>query len=547
MCAVGDVTAARDAWERHDWERCFATASAIDDDDPERLDLLAEAAWWLGRLDECITSRERAYRLFDEAGEDRRAGQCAVWLYEHHCFRANPSIASGWLGRARRALERGADCVELGALVLREAEVAHGSGALERAADLCRRGIDLGRALRCTDLEAEALQALGRIRIDQGRPGEGLALLDEAMLFAIEGRLSPYSTGKVYCSLVTACDQLSDHRRAAEWNDATARWAERHPFAVFPGLCRVHHAMHLHARGDWAEAEREAVRASEELSTMNLPNAAAAWAEIGDIRRRLGDLAGAADAFARADALVPAPRAGVALLRLAEGDLGAASTIVNAALEAAGWNRLARAKVLPAVTQVSIAAGDVTMASSAVDELETIAEDYDSEGLRALALTARGRALLAAGDVGAAAATSRAAVARWSDLAVPYEAATARMLLGEALRRGGDESGAAAAFCAAQVQFDALGVKVAETLPGDAGAGADPASSLPCGLTEREAEVLRHVAAGSTNKEIAAALFLSEKTVARHLSNIFTKIAVPTRAAATAFAFEHGLAGRSRT
>jgi DNA-binding CsgD family transcriptional regulator len=537
---MADVSAAREAWARQDWQACFDAASSLDDDDPERLDLLAEAAWWLGRLDECIVSRERAYRLFDAAGDDRRAGQCAVWLYEHHCFRASPAIASGWLGRARRALERGADCIELGALLLREAEVAHGSGALDRAAELCRRGIDLGRELRCNDLEAEALQALGRVRIDQGRPAEGLALLDEAMLFAIEGRLSPYSTGKVYCSLVTACDQLSDHRRAAEWNDATADWASRHAMSVFPGLCRVHHATTLQWRGDWAEAEREAVRASEELSTMNLPNAAAAWAEIGDIRRRIGDLAGAAEAFARADELCPAPRAGMALLQLAEGGLGAASSIVTEALEGAGWNRLARAKVLPALAQISIAAGDIAMATSAADELEAIAEDFDAPGLRAAALSSRGRVLLASGAPSEAATVLRAAVARWTELAVPYEIATARMLLGEAHRLGGDDAAAAAAFAAARAAFDTMGVKLAEAPP----AVIAPASpSLPCGLTEREAEVLRHVAGGKTNKEIAAALYLSEKTVARHLSNIFTKIDVPTRAAATAFAYSQGIIG----
>jgi DNA-binding CsgD family transcriptional regulator len=536
---MGDLMAAREAWASHEWQACFDAASACGDD-PEALDLLADAAWWLGQLDTCITARERAYRLFDDAGDDRRAGQCAVWLYEHHCFRARPAIASGWLGRARRALEQGADCVELGALLLREAEVAHGSGALSMAADLCRRGVELGRALRCADLEAEALQALGRVRIDEGRPGEGLALLDEAMLFAVEGRLSPYSTGKVYCSLVTACDQLSDHRRAAEWNDATARWAERHPFAVFPGLCRVHHAMHLQARGDWAEAEREAVRASEELSTMNLPNAASAWAEIGDIRRRIGDLAGAADAFATADSLCPSPRAGVALLRLAEGDLGAAASIIEDALEAAGWSRLGRAKVLPALAHISIAAGHVSMAASAASELDAIAEEFDSAGLRAAALTTRGRVLLATGAVSEAASTLRAAIARWLELGVPYEAATARMLLGEAHRLGGDAAAAAAAFDAARAQFDSLGVRVAA-----ASASPPVPSALPCGLTEREAEVLRHVAGGHTNKEIAAALYLSEKTVARHLSNIFTKIDVPTRAAATAFAFERGLVGRA--
>lgn len=545
MAAMTGLEAAREAWARYDWQSCFdaATASAGTDDDAveaERLDLLADAAWWLGRLDDCIEARERAYRLFDASGEDRRAGQCAVWLYEHHCFRASPSVASGWLGRARRALGRGAECAELGALILREAEVTHGGGDLDTAAELAERGIELGRELRCPDLEAEALQALGRVRIDQARPAEGLGLLDEAMLFAVEGRLSPYSTGKVYCSLVSACEQLSDHRRAAEWNDATARWAEQHPAAVFPGLCRVHHATALQWRGDLAGAEREAVRACEELSGINLPNAAAAWAEIGDIRRRLGDLTGAAEAFAHANRLCPQPRGGVALLRLAAGDLASASVIVGEALEGAGWNRLARAKVLPAVVQITIATAELATASAAVGELETIAHDFESTGLRAAATTARGRLQLAEDDR-AAAATLRSAVAQWNDLGVPYELATARMLLGEACRRQGDDAGAATAFAGARTLFEELGIAV------DARAAVPrERPALPCGLTEREAEVLRLVAAGRTNKEVAAALYLSDKTVARHLSNIFIKIDVPTRAAATAFAFERGVVSRDR-
>jgi len=531
---------ARRSWAEHDWQACFDAAGRAGSDDPareaERLDLLADAAWWLGRLDECIDARERAYRIYDEYGDERRAGQCAVWLYEHHCFRASPSIASGWLGRARRALGRGAECAELGALILREAEMAHGSGALDVAAALAERGVDLGRQLRCADLEAEALQALGRIRIDEGRPADGLALLDEAMLFAVEGRLSPYSTGKVYCSLISACEELSDHGRAAEWTAATAKWAADHPLAVFPGLCRVHHATALRWRGDWAEAEQEAIRASEELATINRPNAAAAWAEVGDIRRRLGDLDGAAEAFAAADAIAPQPRAGVALLRLAAGDLGQASAIITDALEAAGWNRLARAKVLPALAQIAIAAGDIATATGAVEELETIATDFESRGIAAAAASARGRLQLATGSPDAS-ATLRAAVNRWVDLGVPYEIATTRMLLGEACRLRGDDRGAHAAFRAARQLFDELGVRV-----DDRTLQVTPSRPpLPAGLTEREAEVLRLVAAGHTNKEIAAALFLSEKTVARHLSNIFTKIGVSTRAAATAFAFERGI------
>ncbi len=534
------LTEARATRARQDWQACFdvlngagaQTAEATLE--AERLELLADAAWWLGRLDDCVEARERAYALYDELRDDRRAGQCAVWLYEHHCFRASPAIAGGWLRRARRALDADEDCAEFGALLLREAEMAHGRGDLDVAAELAERGVSLGRRLRNADLEAEALQTSGRVLIDQGRPGDGLALLDEAMLFVLDGRLSPYSTGKVYCSLISACEQLADHSRAAEWAVATARWAERHPFAVFPGLCRVHHATALQWRGRWVEAEAEATRACTELDGINLPNAAAAWVEIGDIRRRLGDLDGAEAAFLQADRLCGQPRAGVALLRLAQGRADVATAIITEALEGAGWNRLARARMLPARAQIAIAAGDLGSATAAADELETIAHAFNSIGLEAAALSVRGRVQLAQRDA-AACATLRLAVARWTDLSVPYEIATARTLLGQACHDSGDEPGAAAAFTAARLLFDALGVGL------DARNLRSLVTALPAGLTAREAEVLLLVAAGHTNKEVAAALFLSDKTIARHLSNIFTKAGVSTRAAATAFAYVHGM------
>jgi ATP/maltotriose-dependent transcriptional regulator MalT len=539
---VDRLAEARDALNHQSWQACFDVlvgVGAQSGDSPveaERLDLLADAAWWLGRLDDCIDAREQAYVLYDELRDGRRAGQCAVWLYEHHCFRASPAIAGGWLRRARRALDADGDCAEFGALLLREAEVAHRSGDFDAAAGLAERGVQLGRRLRCADLEAEALQTCGRVLIDRGQPAEGLALLDEAMLFALDGRLSPYSTGKVYCSLISACEELSDLARAAEWTAATARWAERHPFAVFPGLCRVHHATTLQWRGHWAEAEREATRACDELADINLPNAAAAWAEIGDIRRRLGDLDGAEAAFLQADRLCAQPRAGLALLRLAQGHPDVATSIITDALENAGQNRLARAKLLPARAHIAVAAGDLTTAIAAVDELETIADDFGSAGLQAAAASARGRVQLAAGDRDAC-ATLRNAVGRWAELGVPYEIATARTLLGQACRDSGDASGAASAFDTARQLFDDLGVGIeARETP----TLRNP-SPLPAGLTHREAEVLRLVAAGHTNKEIAGALFLSDKTIARHLSNIFTKVGVSTRSAATAFAFEHDM------
>ena len=206
-------------------------------DEAQRLDLAADEAWWQGRVEECISLRESAYRLYDEAGDSGAAGYAAVWLYEHYAIRTKGAIAGAWLQRARRSLADDTECIAYGALTLREAEAAHGRGELVAASDMASAVIDLGRRLRSADLEAEALQTLGRLYIDQGRVREGLAHLDEAMLFAVEGRLGPYSTGKVYCSLISACEELGDFRRAAEWTEATAAWAESHPFAIFPGVC----------------------------------------------------------------------------------------------------------------------------------------------------------------------------------------------------------------------------------------------------------------------------------------------------------------------
>ncbi|MEX2100288.1 MAG: LuxR C-terminal-related transcriptional regulator [Acidimicrobiia bacterium] len=537
--------AARQALARHDWQAAYDAAGRGDSPGADRLseaaglDVHAEAAWWLGRMEECIASREAAYAIFVECDASRSAGQCAVWLYEHYCFKAQPNIGGAWLRRARHRLDGDVECVEYGNLVLREVEVAHGRGDLDQAAEQARAIIELGRRLRVADLEAEALQALGRVVVDQGHSGEGLEYLDEAMLFAVEGKLRPYATGKVYCSLITACEELGDYRRAAEWTDATARWSENHPFAVFPGLCRVHRAWALQCRGEWARAEQEVIRACEELVGVSRAHAAVGFVELGEVRRRVGDLEGAEDAFREAETLCGRPQAGLALLRLAQGRLDAATAIIVRALDEETWNRLARAKLLPARVQIAVAHGDLESALAAATELEAIASDFDSPALLAAAASAQGRLSLARGDATEACVALRQALDRWEELGVPYEVATARLLLGQACRAAGDEDGAIGSFTAAEAMFEHLGAAL------DIRAARDlhrPAP-LPAGLTHREAQVLRLVASGRSNKDIAATMFLSERTVARHLSNIFTKTGVSSRSAATAYAFEHGLAG----
>jgi DNA-binding NarL/FixJ family response regulator len=424
-------------------------------------------------------------------------------------------------------------------LLLREAEITHGGGRLDEAAELAERARALGRAMASADLEAEALQTLGRVLIDAGQPTAGLGHLDEAMLLAVEGRLGPYSTGKVYCSLISACEELGDLRRAAEWTEATSTWAACHPFAIFPGICRVHRAVVLERQGALEEAEREASLACAELVGSHLPNAVTAYAEVGDIRRRLGDLERAEEAFARAEELSGHACAGAALLRLAQGRLADAGRIIACCLAEEPPNRLARARLLPAAVQIAVAAKDLAGANAGVRELESIAYSFDTPMLHALAAVARGRLQLAEGNPITARATLQAAVRQWKEQEVPYEIATASTLLGQAQREAGDDDAAKASFARARALFEQIGARL------DAhGLDTSWRTRRPVGLTEREVEVLCLIAAGRANKEIAAELRLSAKTVSRHLTNIFNKIGVSSRAAATAFAFEHDLIDR---
>jgi ATP/maltotriose-dependent transcriptional regulator MalT len=308
--------------------------------------------------------------------------------------------------------------------------------------------------------------------------------------------------------------------------------------ALFPGLCRVHHAWALECRGDWGRAEQEALRACTQLAGISPSAVAAGYAELGEIRRRLGDLAGAEQAFADAEAVTGRRQSGLALVRLAQGRPEAAAAIIADALDDESWNRLARAKLLPAKVQIALAMGDRVAAATALDELESIAAEFESSAIAAMAVSARGRVLLAEGDRTGACTELRYAVERWRELDVPYELATARLLLAQAYRAVGDDDGARTSLTAAEEMFEALGARLDVQAARELRGGARTA---PAGLTSREIEVLRLVATGRTNKEIAGALYLSEKTVARHLSNIFTKIDVSSRSAATAFAFDHGI------
>jgi DNA-binding CsgD family transcriptional regulator len=536
---IADVERARDAIRRASWREAYDVLRPLGPTDltPRDLEDLADAAWWLSRSDEALASRQQAYAGYAAAGDDPAAAAVAVRLCFEHFERGEPAVASGWLKRAERHLAEHEECVEHGFLDLALASIAHESGddrgAIARAEEAAR----IGRRFGNQSLIALAIHVHGLVLIAQGQVIEGMALLDEAMTSVLAGELTPHFTGILYCSVLEACLDVADLRRAGEWNEAARAWcASLPPEAPFTGLCRVSRAQVADLRGAWSEAEAEALLVSHEQA-LNPTAAARAFYETGEIRRRIGDVAGAEEAFSRAHGFGLDPQPGSALLRLAQGKRQAALTALRLALADDHGSRLHRARLLAAFVSVALAAGEVDGARRASTELDAIAEAFATPALDATAASARGEVLLARDDVTGALETLHHACAVWQELRLPYETARARMSYSVALRRAGGEEDADLELRAALSTFERLGAA-----PDAAAVGrllTDQA--LPGGLSAREVEVLHLVAAGETNRAIASELGLSEHTVARHLQNIFAKLDVPSRAAAAAFAVEHGL------
>jgi ATP/maltotriose-dependent transcriptional regulator MalT len=539
---IADIERARDAVGREAWADAYESFQGLDHLalSPQDLEGLANSAWWLSKIDESIAARQRAYTSYAEAGEELRAAGCALRLCIEHFYREEPAVGAGWLGRARRHLNQQPECVEQGFLAVIQATVMRFGGQLDAALALAARGLAIGQRFGERNLLAMAIHTEGLIHISAGKVSEGLPLLDEAMTSVVAGELSDYFTGAIYCNVIEACLLLADVRRAAEWSEAARAWCDTiPPESPFHGVCRVNRAEVARLRGEWPEAEAEATRAVDELSRLDPSAAARAFYEIGEIRRRTGAYAGAEEAFARAHSLGLEPQPGLALLRLSQGKVEAARTALGLTESGDASTAPQRARLLAAKVEVALAAIDLDEARAARDELKTIARVLETPALAASAAIADGAVRLAEADLPAALGILRRGCATWQELKLPYETAKARVLCGLALRAAGDEEDAELELRAALTTFERLGAApdvatTAALLPGD--------KSLPRGLTPREAEVLRLVAAGKTNRDIAVELVISEHTVARHLQNMFVKLDVSSRSGATAFAFEHGLA-----
>jgi DNA-binding CsgD family transcriptional regulator len=539
-----ELEQAREHYERRAWTQAFEALSTADRAYalcPEDLERLATAAYLVGRDDDYLDALDRAHQSYLHAGEKLHGARCAFWVGLQLLFRGETGRATGWFGRAERLIQTH-ECVERGYLLLAPATQSLRAGDSDATYSTATAATEIAELFDDSDLLACALHFQGRALLLQGELARGLALLDETMLMVAAGNLSPIVTGLMYCSVIDACQQVFAAGRAREWTFALSRWCEEQgEMVAFTGVCLVHRAEIMRLHGAWSEALAAAQRASERCAqAANRSAAAAAWYEAGEVHRLRGAFAEAEEAYRNASRHGREPQPGLALLRLAQGRIPVALAAIRR-VQGAVAEPLERIKVLPAYVEIALAAGEIAAAQAACDELDATAVRLDTEVVTATAAYARGTLELAGHDAYAALGSLRQALTVWQAIDAPYLAAKTRVFIAFACHTLGDEDGASLELDGARAVFERLGAALdlaqLETLRQRARAS----RSTSHGLTPRELEVLQLLATGQTNKQIATELSLSEKTVDRHVSNILAKLCVPSRAAATAYAYRHQL------
>ena len=534
----------RDSFARQAWGESYAQLYAAERDGalaPGDLLLLAMSARLIGNDKVAFDVLTRAHQEYVRVGDAPGAARAAFWLAFGLINTGEMAQAQGWLGRAHRILdEDGSDCAERGYLLLPQGIQALYSGDPAAAYPIFSEALAIGERFRESDLIALGRLGRGQSLLRLGQTAEGLALLDEVLVSVTAGEVSAVVVGVVYCSAIEVCKAIFDLRRAQEWTAVLTQWCDSQPDLVpYRGQCLVRRSEIMQFHGAWQDAIAEAQRAFERLSEPRDGALGSARYQQAELHRLRGEFAEAEAAYRQASEWGNSPEPGLALLRLAQGNPAAAEAIIRRALDEAN-DHVTRSGLLPAYAEIMLAAGDLEAARKAAGDLAEIARGYEAPVLRALAAHAMGAVLLAEGDARGGLASLRGASTAWHALDAPHEAARTRVLVGLACRALGDEDGAAFEFEAARRTFQQLGalphLAALDALTVEA--VAMPATSV---LSPRELEVLRLVATGKTNRVIAVELFISERTVARHVSNIFTKLGLSSRAAATAYAYEHQL------
>ncbi|WP_328530880.1 response regulator transcription factor [Nocardioides sp. NBC_00368] len=537
------LESARVDYDRGDWGAAYAAWYASDPDllSAEELEDFAVAAELTGHHDETIAALQRAFRRSQEAADLGRSVRCAFRITMTAYVHGEGALARGWTSRAEGLVtEAGEDTAgaAVGWVDFLRLFRALDTGDYATAGSYADHVAELGRRHAEPDLTALGLCAQGRMAIYAGRVAEGLARLDEAMVRVIAGEASSVVAGHVYCTAIEGCQEISDFGRVAEWTTALERWCAAQPgLLAFTGQCAVHRGQLLRLHGEWQRALEEFDDATRRYREVNAPDAVGLAAyEAGEVLRLRGEYAEADAAYERAADSGFDPQPGLALLWSARGEGPAALAAIDRLLAETGGD-VQRCRLLPAAVDVLIEAGEGDRARDAAAELDALAGRFGCVWLEAAAAHAHGAVELAAGDAAGALPYLRKAQQLWARADATYERGRARLLTGRALAEAGDTESSRRELEAARTVFRQIGARPAAD---EAEALLAPAS-LPAGLTAREAEVLRLVASGRSNAQIATDLVLSEKTVARHLSNIFTKLDVRSRTAATAFAYEHGV------
>jgi DNA-binding NarL/FixJ family response regulator len=534
-----DVTRGRQAFERRAWSDAHAALSAARDGGalgPVELEELAVAAYFAGYDDDAVEAWDRAHRGWLEAGDPDRAGRAVAWLGLTLLFRGDTAQASGWFHRGRRIVAgEGSECAGLGYLLVAEAIEILAGGDPTAAETVYERVVVIAAACGDRDLLALGLMGRGECAVHAGDTQRGLAFLDDAMVSVTTGELSELMAGLLYCAVLDVCMQVLDLRRGVEWTEAFTRWCDQTNVVAYRGQCLVHRSQVLQAHGRWVDALSEATQAESWLERVRDPAIGVALYQQGEVHRLRGELAEADACYGRAAERGFEPTPGIAQLRLAEGRIAVAAATVRRMLDET-HDPPARAAVLAAAVEIALAAGDLDTARSASAELDTLTADTTTPYLEALAANARGAVSVAAGDPSVGLTALRRASAVWRELSMPYEEARCQVLVARGCALAGDHDAAERARAAARRTFEHLGAvldltRLDESVP--------DGQTVSTHLTERECEVLRLVAQGRTNRQIGEVLTISEHTAARHVQNIFTKIGVGSRAAATSWAYEH--------
>ena len=541
MAVTGLLAQAQRAIAERSWleaREAFARADGSAPLDAENLELWATAELMLAQDEAAVATLERAHYRYLERGETVRAVRPAIWIGMNLAYGGAVGPASGWLGRAQRLLDQEpGESADHGYLLLPLVFRHEAAGEYEEAAAVAGRAAAVGQRFGDRDLLALAVHAQGHMLVMSGQVRAGMALLDEAMVTVTvtTDEPMPFVVGIVYCGVILACQSVFEVGRAREWTQVLTAWVEgQRDLVAFTGRCLVHRAEILQLGGAWPDALNEARLAGQRFVETGNPAAGLAHYRQGEVLRLLGRFDAAEAAYHDASRMGWEPQPGLAQLRLAQGRVDLALVAIRGA-SAEIAEPLKRAALLPAHVEVALAAGEVDDARAACAELHSLAARYESRMLTAMVAHADGATALAEGDAGSALAHLRAAQQLWIELDAPYEVARARALLSEACAALGDSEAAALEREAACEAFRKL--EAAPDL-----ARLEPVPAKPAhALSGRELEVLRLLARGKTNREIAAVLVISEHTVARHVQNIYAKLRVASRAAATAFAFEHDL------